>query len=162
MNTLSVVVALTTRENDYQAEQAIVVTDLAARLGVKLEIIYADNDAVNQTQQLIKIIQNADHRPSAILVEPVGTGMPQVAKAAVAAGIGWGMINSDPDYIAELRRGHVPVFSVSTDQSEVGRIQGHQISALVSEGSVLYIEGPRTALRLSFALRECCRPSPRR
>ncbi len=142
MNTLSVVVALTTRENDYQAEQAIVVTDLAARLGVKLEIIYADNDAVNQTQQLIKIIQNADHRPSAILVEPVGTGMPQVAKAAVAAGIGWGMINSDPDYIAELRRGHVPVFSVSTDQSEVGRIQGHQISALVSEGSVLYIEGP--------------------
>lgn len=142
MNTLSVVVALTTRENDYQAEQAVVVTDLAARLGVKLEIIYADNDAVNQTQQLIKIIQNADHRPSAILVEPVGTGMPQVAKAAVAAGIGWGMINSDPDYIAELRRGHVPVFSVSTDQSEVGRIQGHQISALVSEGSVLYIEGP--------------------
>jgi ABC-type sugar transport system substrate-binding protein len=52
------------------------------------------------------------------------------------------MINSDPEYIAELRRGHVPVFSVSTDQSEVGRIQGHQISALVSEGSVLYIEGP--------------------
>ena len=142
MNTLSVVVALTTRENDYQAEQAVVVADMAVRLGVKLEIIYADNDAVNQTQQLIKIIQNEERRPSAILVEPVGTGMPQVAKAAVAAGIGWGMINSDPEYIAELRRGHVPVFSVSTDQSEVGRIQGHQISALVSEGSVLYIEGP--------------------
>lgn len=143
MDKLNVVVALTTRENDYQAEQAVAVTDMAARLGVKIQIIYADNDAVNQTQQLIKIIQDPIQRPSAILVEPVGTGMPQVAKAAVGAGIGWGIINSDPDYIPELRRnGEVPVFSVSTDQSEVGRIQGKQIAALVPEGNVLYIEGP--------------------
>ena len=143
MTNLNVVVALTTRDNDYQAEQAAAVSDMAARLGVKIEIIYAENDAVNQTQQLIKIIQNAERRPSAILVEPVGTGMPQVAKAAVAAGIGWGMINSEPDYISELRRGgNAPVFSVSTDQSEVGRIQGTQIAALVPEGNILYIEGP--------------------
>ncbi len=98
---------------------------------------------MNQTQQLIKIIQDPAQHPTAILVEPVGTGMPQVAKAAVAAGIGWGIINSDPDYIAELRRGgEVPVFSVSTDQSEVGRIQGKQLGVLVPEGNVLYIEGP--------------------
>ena len=143
MTNLNVVVALTTRDNDYQAEQAAAVSDVAARLGVKIEIIYAENDAVNQTQQLIKIIQNAERRPSAILVEPVGTGMPQVARAAVAAGIGWGMINSEPDYISELRRsGNVPVYSVSTDQSEVGRIQGSQIAALVPEGNILYIEGP--------------------
>ncbi|HEY6372980.1 MAG TPA: sugar ABC transporter substrate-binding protein [Candidatus Sulfotelmatobacter sp.] len=143
MEKLNVVVALTTRENDYQAEQAVAVTDMAARLGVNLQIIYADNDAVNQTQQLIKIIQDPAQHPTAILVEPVGTGMPQVAKAAVAAGIGWGIINSDPDYISELRRGgEVPVFSVSTDQSEVGRIQGKQLSVLIPEGNVLYIEGP--------------------
>ncbi len=143
MDKMNVVVALTTRENDYQAEQATAVTETAARLGVKVNIIYADNDAVNQTQQLIKIIQDPSQRPTAILVEPVGTGMPQVAKAAVAAGIGWGIVNSDPDYITELRRGStVPVFAISTDQSEVGRIQGQQISALVPEGNVLYIEGP--------------------
>jgi ABC-type sugar transport system substrate-binding protein len=143
MDKLNVVVALTTRDNDYQAEQAVAVTDMAARLGVRIQIIYADNDAVNQTQQLIKIIQDPIQRPSAILVEPVGTGMPQVAKAAVGAGIGWGIINSDPDYISELRRsGEVPVFSVSTDQSEVGRIQGKQLGTLVPEGNVLYIEGP--------------------
>src|ERR1039458_3334062 len=143
MEKLSVVVALTTRENDYQAEQAVAVTEMATRLGANIQIIYADNDAVNQTQQLIKIIQDPAQHPTAILVEPVGTGMPQVAKAAVAAGIGWGIINSDPDYIAELRRGgEVPVFSVSTDQSEVGRIQGKQLSVLVPEGNVLYIEGP--------------------
>ena len=143
MEKLNVVVALTTRENDYQAEQAVAVTDMATRLGATVQIIYADNDAVNQTQQLIKIIQDPAQHPTAILVEPVGTGMPQVAKAAVAAGIGWGIINSDPDYIAELRRGgEVPVFSVSTDQSEVGRIQGQQLGVLVPEGNVLYIEGP--------------------
>jgi ribose transport system substrate-binding protein len=143
MEKLNAVVALTTRENDYQAEQAVAVTDMATRLGATVQIIYADNDAVNQTQQLIKIIQDPAQHPTAILVEPVGTGMPQVAKAAVAAGIGWGIINSDPDYIAELRRGgEVPVFSVSTDQSEVGRIQGQQLGVLVPEGNVLYIEGP--------------------
>jgi ribose transport system substrate-binding protein len=143
MEKLKVVVALITRDNDYQAEQAVAVTDMAARFGVKIQIIYADNDAVNQTQQLIKIIQDPIQRPSAILVEPVGTGMPQVAKAAVGAGIGWGIINSEPDYVSELRRnGEIPVFSVSTDQSEVGRIQGKQIAALVQEGNVLYIEGP--------------------
>ena len=143
MEKLNVVVALTTRENDYQAEQAVAVAEAATRLGIKIQIIYADNDAVNQTQQLIKIIQDPAQRPTAILVEPVGTGMPQVAKAAVGAGIGWGIINSDPDYIPELRQGgDVPVFSVSTDQSEVGRIQGKQLGVLVPEGNVLYIEGP--------------------
>ena len=147
MEKLNVVVALTTRDNDYQAEQAIAVTDVAARLGIKIQIIYADNDAVNQTQQLIKIIQDPIQHPTAILVEPVGTGMPQVAKAAVGAGIGWGIINSDPDYISELRRsGGLPVFSVSTDQSEVGRIQGQQLGVLVPEGNVLYIEGPSNSM----------------
>ena len=146
MNPLHVVVGLTTRDNDYQAEQAVTVSETAARLGVKIEIIYADNDAVNQTQQLIKIIHNNERKPAAILVEPVGTGMPQVAKAAVAAGIGWGMINSAPEYIADLRRaGNVPVFSISTDQSEVGRIQGEQIGALLPAGNILYIEGPSTS-----------------
>ena len=143
MDKLNVVVALITRENDYQAEQAVSVAEMAARLGIKVQLIYADNDAVNQTQQLVKIIQDPKQRPSAILVEAVGTGMPQVAKAAVAAGIGWGILNSDPDYIPEFRRsGAVPVFSVSTDQSEVGRIQGKQLSELVPEGNILYIEGP--------------------
>lgn len=143
MDKLNVVVALTTRDNDYQAEQAAAVSEMAAKLGVTLQVIYAENDAVKQTQQLIKIIQDAGPKPQAILVEPVGTGMPQIAKAAVSAGIGWGVINSDPDYIGELRRGgSVPVFSVSTDQFEVGRIQGKQLGVLVPNGNVVYIEGP--------------------
>jgi ABC-type sugar transport system substrate-binding protein len=143
MDNLSVVVALITRDNDYQLEQAAFATEAAGRLGIDLQVIYADNDAVNQTQQLVKIIQDSVPRPTAILVEPVGTGMPQVAKAAVSAGIGWGVLNRQPEYISELRQGNcTPVFSVSTNQEEVGRIQGKQVALLVPQGDILYIEGP--------------------
>jgi ABC-type sugar transport system substrate-binding protein len=162
MERLNVVVALTTRENDYQAEQAVAAAEMATRLGVKIQIIYADNDAVNQTQQLIKIIQDPGHRPSAILVEPVGTGMPQVAKAAVGAGIGWGIINSDPEYIGELRRdGATPVFSVSTDQSEVGRIQGKQLGLLVPRATSCTSKARSTARQPNCGPKACFPPSRR-
>ena len=143
MTNLNVVVALITSDNDYQAEQAASATEAAARLGVKIQIVYADNDAVNQTQLLVKIIQNTAQRPDAIIVEPVGTEMIQVAKAAVAAGIGWGILNRQPEYLSELRRArYAPVFSVATDQVEVGKIQARQFAALVTQGNILYIEGP--------------------
>ena len=143
MNNLNVVVALITSDNDYQAEQAASATDAAARLGLRIQVVYADNDAVNQTQQLIKIIQNTKLRTDAIIVEPVGTEMIQVAKAAVAAGIGWGILNRESEHISELRRGcRAPVFAVATDQIEVGSIQARQFAALVEQGNILYIEGP--------------------
>jgi ABC-type sugar transport system substrate-binding protein len=146
MSDLNVVVALITRENDYQAEQAASAIAAAARLGTKLQVLYADNDAVNQTQQLVKVIQDPILRPTAILVEPVGTGMVQIAKAAVAAGIGWGVLNREPEYISELRRDRrAPAFCVTVDQEEVGRIQGKQLAALVREGNILYVEGPSSS-----------------
>jgi ABC-type sugar transport system substrate-binding protein len=143
MPNLNVVVALITSDNDYQAEQAASAAEAAARLGAKIQIVYADNDAVNQTQLLVKIIQNSAQRPDAIIVEPVGTEMIQVARAAVTAGIGWGILNRVPDYLFELRRTrHAPVFCVAADQVEVGRIQARQFAALVNQGNILYIEGP--------------------
>jgi ribose transport system substrate-binding protein len=146
MNNLNVVVALTTRDNDYQAEQSASAGEVASRLGVKISIVYADNDAVNQSQQLVKIIQDKTQRPDAILVEPVGTPMPQVAKAAVTAGIAWGILNREADYVAELRLGsRIPVFAISPDQEEVGRIQGKQLAALTKQGNVLYVEGPSSS-----------------
>jgi len=147
----NVVVALTNKENDYQAEQSASAAEVAARLGVKLNVIYADDNAVNQCQQLVKIIQDKDHRPDAILVEPVGTPMYQVAKAAVAAGIAWGILNREADYIPELRKAaSVAVFAVSPDQEEVGRIQGKQVAAFTTEGNILYIEGPSTSSAASL------------
>lgn len=144
MEKLNVVVSLITEQNDYQREQAASAQAAATKLGASVQIIYANNDAVNQTQQILQFIQEPSKRPDAIIVEPVGTGMPQVAKAAVSAGIAWGVLNARVDYLRELRqRALVPVFSVVSDHEEVGRIQGQQIAAIQGEeGCVLYIEGP--------------------
>ena len=144
MEKLSVLVSLITEDNDYQLEQAASAQSAAIKLGASVEIIYAGNDAVHQTQQVLQYIQEPSKRPDAILVEPVGTGMPQVAKAAVSAGIAWVVINASVDYLSQLRQhALVPAFSVLSDHEQIGRIQGQQIGAILGEeGCVLYIEGP--------------------
>src|SRR5208282_5218226 len=90
MKKLHFVVSLTTNDNDYQMEQAVAAEETARRQAVDIQIIYADNDAIVQSQPLLKLIQsNSDSHPDAIILEPVGTTLPQVARAAAAAGIGW-------------------------------------------------------------------------
>jgi ribose transport system substrate-binding protein len=144
MTKLNVVVSLLTRDNDYQLEQAASAQSAAIKLGVDVQIVYADNDAVLQTQQILKFIQNSGKRPDAILAEPVGTSMEQIARAAIKAGIGWGLINSNADYISQLRgQSQIPVFSVLSDHEAIGKIQAQQIAALIGDqGNVLYVEGP--------------------
>jgi ribose transport system substrate-binding protein len=146
MKKLSFLVSLTNDENDYQQEQQAAAEKAARRLGVDLKIVHANNDAVTQSQQLLHYIQgSAGSRPDAIVFEPAGgTGFPQVARAAVAADIGWVVLNHEADYLEQLRKGcHVPVFSLSSDHVEVGKIQGKQFAALLPQGgSILYIEGP--------------------
>ena len=97
MEKLKILVSLVTEDNDYQREQAQSAQSAAGKLGANLQVIYAKNDAVLQTQQILEFVQNPAKRPDAILVEPVGTGMPQVAKAAVSAGVGWVVINAGVD-----------------------------------------------------------------
>lgn len=146
---LRFLLSLITRENDYQREQAASALQSADRLGVDLEVIYADNDGVIQSQQLLKVIQSGTtSHPDGIMIEPAGaTALPQVARAAAGAGIAWVVINREADYITEIRRSYsVPVFSVGADQQEVGNIQARQFRALLPKGgAVLYIQGPSTS-----------------
>lgn len=150
MKKLKFVVSLTTNDNDYQIEQAAAAEEAARRLGVDVQLLYADNDAILQSQQLLKIIQsNSDSHPDGIIFEPVGgTAMPQVAKAAMAAGIGWVVLNREVDYVSDLRRAYkVPILAISSDHEEIGRIQGKQLAALLPHGgSVLLIQGPSESL----------------
>jgi len=150
MQKLRFVASLTTNDNDYQMEQAAAAQEAAKRLNVELEILYAENDAILQSQQLLKIIQsNSGSHPDGIIFEPVGgTALPQVAKAAAAAGIGWVVLNREVDYLSELRRGYkVPFFAVTSDHEEIGRLQGKQLAALLPNGgSVLLIQGPSESL----------------
>jgi len=146
MKKLRFLVSLHTRENDFQMAQAQSAEDTARKLGIDAEIVFADDDAVNQSTQLLKAIQSrVGSRPDAIVMEPVGgTALPQVARAASAVGIGWAVLNRRPDYLSELRMAATgPIFAVSSDHSEIGRIQGRQFAALLpGGGSILYIEGP--------------------
>jgi ABC-type sugar transport system substrate-binding protein len=146
MKKLKILVSLSTQDNDYQVEQAAAAEATAHRLGVDIQVLYADNDAITQSQQLLKIIQSSKElHPSAIVFEPVGgTALPHVARAAVTAGIGWVVLNREADYLTELRRtARAPIFSISSDHMEIGRIQAQQVAALLPKGGmVLYIQGP--------------------
>ena len=146
MAKLRFLVSLTTNDNDYQIEQARSAEQAARKFSADLQILYADNDAINQSTQILKAIQAApEDRPDAIIFEPVGgTALPQVARAAVSAEIGWAVLNREANYVSELRRtSKAPVFTVSSDHVEIGRIQGRQCAALLpTGGSVLYIQGP--------------------
>jgi ABC-type sugar transport system substrate-binding protein len=146
MDKLRILVSLTTDDNDYQIEQAQSAEQMARKLGVEIQIVYADNDAITQSTQILKAIQSDENqRPNAIVFEPVGgTALPQVARAAASAGVGWAVLNRDANYITELRKSSsAPFFGVTSDHLEIGRIQGRQFAALLPQGgSILYVQGP--------------------
>jgi len=146
MKKLRILVSLTTNDNDYQIEQANSAEQAARKLGVDLQIVYADNDAITQSTQILKAIQSEENqRPDGIVFEPVGgTALPQVARAAAGVSIGWAVLNRDAAYIPELRRStSAPFFAVTSDHVEIGRIQGRQFAALLPHGgTILYIQGP--------------------
>jgi len=146
MKKLSFLISLMMEENHYQKLHATAVQDVAIRLGVDVQIVYAGKDPITQTEQLLNAIQSPskESRPDGIVCAPVGTSLMQVARQATKMGVAWGLLNREGDYIGELRAGsQTPVFSVTIDQAEIGRIQGRQIAALLPKGGlVLYLLGP--------------------
>src|SRR5260370_3898424 len=152
MTKMRFVVSLITKDNDYQMEQACAANAAAAELGVDAQIVYADNDPITQSTQMLKAIQaDPPLRPNGIIVEPLGaTSFPQVAKTAVSAGIGWAILSREAEYTRELcKSSAAPIFSISADQVEVGRIQGRQVTALLPRGGIdLPVPGPP---QLSFS-----------
>jgi ribose transport system substrate-binding protein len=135
-------------DTSYLHEQAETAKAAAERLGVELQVFHAKGDPIIQSQQLLEILQSrSTPLPDGIIIEPASpTGLPQVAAAAVDAGIGWVVSNASVDYLGALRgKSKVPVFTVSQDHVEIGRIQGRQMGALLPQGgSVLYLRGPST------------------
>jgi ribose transport system substrate-binding protein len=133
--------------NDFQLAQERSAQEAAHRLGVDLHVAKIDDDAIQQSQQVLKLLQSsADARPSGILFEPVGTPLAQPARLAASSGTGWAILNRESvDYVKELRSQFpkTPIFSITTRHEEVGRIQGEQVGRLMREGgTMLYIQGP--------------------
>ena len=142
-----VVVALLSEHQEFQQMQAKEARECAARAGLESEVLFAEDNAIQQIHQLFASIHAPEaERPAAIVVETVvGEGLERVARNAVKAGIGWVILNRTVAYPAALRkeRSDLPIGSVSVDNEEVGRIQGRQLRALLPEGGlVLYLQGP--------------------
>src|SRR5258708_19294642 len=70
MKKLNLVVSLP-HENAYQNEQAKAALRAGAECGADISILQAKNDAVNQSQQLLEIVQSRGTKPDAILFEPL-------------------------------------------------------------------------------------------
>lgn len=114
-----------------------------------MQILFASANGELQGRQILERIQSSEIQVAGILVEPAGgTALPQVARAAVAAGVAWVVLNRDVDYLGELRRtSQAPAFGVTSDHEEIGRIQGRQLGALLPQGGcALYITGPSDSL----------------
>jgi ABC-type sugar transport system substrate-binding protein len=140
-----ILLGLITKDNDSQRQQASEAQIACRRLGIDLTIQYADGDAVTQSQQLLAAIQStSESRPDGIIFDPVSeTGLPQVARAALAAKVGWCVLDLRPSYLGDLyQTASAVVFGVGCDQLEVGRIQGKQLARMLPQGgSVLVIQG---------------------
>jgi ABC-type sugar transport system substrate-binding protein len=142
-----VLVGLLSEHQEFQRMQAEDARSTGARRNLDVEVVFAENNAVLQIQQLYAAIHAAaEERPAAIVVETVaGEGLERVARKAAASGIGWVLINRSVPYLEDLRRQHprLPLSTVGTDQLEVGRIHGAQLKAIAPRGGMaLCVTGP--------------------
>jgi ABC-type sugar transport system substrate-binding protein len=149
--TKRVIVNLFSAEQEYQLRQAEDARATAMRLGLDVEVVFSEGNAVLQIQQLFAALRAPrGERPDVLVVSTQAPdGLERVARNAAQAGVGWILLNRPAAYLDALRRDHPTALltSVTTDHREVGRIQGRQVrSALPDGGAVLYIQGPTEIL----------------
>ena len=153
-----VVVSLLTARQEFQRQQEQDARAAAARSGLRVEVVFAENDPRAQIQQLEEFIRRPpERRPAAFVIETVAAvGFEKIARAALSARIGWVVVSSRAPYLEMLHK-EFPgslVTSATIDEMEIGRIQGRQILALLpAGGNVLYVEGPSMSAATIFRRR---------
>jgi len=153
-----VVVSLLTARQEFQRQQEQDARAAAQRSGLRVEVVFAENDPATQIRQLEGFIRMApDARPAAFVIETVAAvGFEKIARSALTARIGWVVISSRAPYLETLRK-EFPgglVTSATIDEMEIGRIQARQILALLPKGgNVLYVEGPSMSAATIFRRR---------
>jgi ABC-type sugar transport system substrate-binding protein len=152
-----IVVSLTSEDQEYQALQGEDAREAGRRLGVHVEVLFAEDNAVLQIQQLFRFVHAGEgERPAALLVHTrVPDGLERVARNAVQAGIGWILLNRTAPYVDALRRERpaIAVAAVTSDHVEIGRIHARQLARLCPDGAhVLYVQGPSDASAASLRL----------
>jgi ABC-type sugar transport system substrate-binding protein len=145
-----IVVCLTSAEQEYQALQGEDAQSAGRRLSADIEVLFAEDNAVLQIQQLFHFVHAPEaERPAAMLLHTrVPDGLERVARNAARAGIGWFLLNRTAPYIESLRRDHagLAIATITTDHVQIGRIQGRQLERLrPGGGHILYVQGPAEA-----------------
>lgn len=144
------VVALTSQDQEYQARQGSDAREAGRRLGAEVEVLFAEDNAVQQIQQLFRHVHAPEgERPAALLVHTrVPDGLERVARNAARAGVGWLLLNRTAPYLEGLRVEHpgLLVAAVTIDHAAIGAIHARQLVGLRPEGAhVLYVQGPPDA-----------------
>lgn len=144
------VVSLTSERQEYQSLQADEAREAGGRLGIGVEVLFADDNGVVQIQQLFRSVHAPSaERPAALLVHTrVADGLERLARNAARAGIGWVLLNRTAPYLEALRREHpsLLVAAVLTDHGAIGRIHARQLDRLrPGADAVLYVQGPADA-----------------
>ena len=144
------VVSLTSQDQEYQAWQGSDAREAGRRLGVEVEVLFAEDNAVRQIQQLFQQVHAPEsERPAALLVHTrVPDGLERVARNAARAGLGWFLLNRTAPYLERLRGEHpgLAIGAVTTDHAEIGHIHARQLAGLCPDRSqVLYVQGPADA-----------------
>jgi DNA-binding LacI/PurR family transcriptional regulator len=125
--------------------------------GFPARVFRADNDSRKQVAQIQECLREPpDRRPTVMMVSPVREGpLLSTAYEAARLGVGWVVLSRWWEYVNTLHAefADLPIFAVVADQTEIGRIQGKQLVALLPRGGELvYIQGP---LGTSSAVRRC-------
>jgi ABC-type sugar transport system substrate-binding protein len=144
------VVCLTSAEQEYQTLQGADARAASERLRATTEVLFAEDNAVMQIQQLYHYVHAPEaDRPAALLLHTrVPDGLERVARNAARAGIGWFLLNRTAPYIDALRAEHpgIAIAAITTDHVEIGRLQALQLAGLSPEArQVLYVQGPADA-----------------
>jgi ABC-type sugar transport system substrate-binding protein len=132
---------------DYQELLREDCLEAARRYGFSVKVFGADHDPRKQVEQIQACLSEPENqRPTVVIVNPVREiTLLSSAYAAARLGIGWVQLMRWSAFVLDLRQTFpaLPIFSVMTDQHEVGRIQGRQFKALLPHGGELvYIRGP--------------------
>jgi ABC-type sugar transport system substrate-binding protein len=134
-------------DNDYQQRLRDDALAAAKRMGFEVTLHAAQNDAARQVAQISEALADTvANGLVAVLVSPVrDESLEELARRAAQTGVGWVLLNREGAYVGSLREqvNGVPVFGVTPDQDQIGRIQAEQITLLLPRGGhVLVVTGP--------------------
>jgi ABC-type sugar transport system substrate-binding protein len=140
------------RDNDYQQALAAEAEAVAARNGFDLDVTFTGSGtgriSTEQAQQVFRALSSDPaQRPAVVMIFPL-LDVAHMAKEVLATRIGLVILNQLPREIEDWRGKNpgLPIFAVSGDQVQAGRVQAQQLRRLVPDGGlVLGVLGPPLA-----------------